>query len=537
MEIKTLAKSGMTRRHFIKSGIAAVGAAALPFGVLPAQAAAKYRRYNVQSPEGQKALKSYANGIRAMLARPASDPQNWFRNAFTHLMDCPHGNWWFYAWHRGYIGYFEQTIRNLSGDDSFTIPYWDWTSQPRIPASMFDDVLTPTNQAFEPYTHDLDTFTKFIQPAVKEYWDKLNAPQKEQIKLRYPDGFPQMWDEVATGNGDLGNRAFAETENSRYLTRENPDLDCSTTVDVTPGMIVGGLFPTDFYNDRPFLSFTSSKTAGHNIPPGSNTFFSVLEGLPHNKTHNCIGGVGAIDAPYGNMTNNLSPVDPIFFLHHSNIDRLWDVWTRKQKHCGWSALPSDDFYKDSFLFYVNGRGEPVTDKTSPGDYLSTEMFDYDYEPGFGEQVISAACPQLTAKQVMPQANAIVKGGTASATVPTDAIKAHLKAETTEELFAEITLHRDANSGREFDVFIGAPANVTDLNPESPYHAGTLAFFGHMANMTGQSHDVTFVVPLPKTPRAFHNLTAARETLNIRVVAHGHAQKAPGLKAVSIDELK
>ena len=27
----------------------------------------------------------------------------------------------------------------------------------------------------------------------------------------------------------------------------------------------------------------------------------------------------------------LSPVDPIFFLHHANMDRLWDVWTRKQQ--------------------------------------------------------------------------------------------------------------------------------------------------------------------------------------------------------------
>jgi tyrosinase len=42
-----------------------------------------------------------------MLNLPADHPQNWFRNAFVHLMDCPHGNWWFYVWHRGYLGYFE----------------------------------------------------------------------------------------------------------------------------------------------------------------------------------------------------------------------------------------------------------------------------------------------------------------------------------------------------------------------------------------------------------------------------------------------
>ena len=41
--------------------------------------------------------------------------------------------------------------------------------------------------------------------------------------------------------------------------------------------------------------------------------FSTLEGMPHNLVHNCIGGVGPLDpGPYGNMTNFLSPVDPIF---------------------------------------------------------------------------------------------------------------------------------------------------------------------------------------------------------------------------------
>ena len=93
-------------------------------------------------------LASYAKGVEAMLKLPADHPQNWFRNAFIHLMDCPHGNWWFYVWHRGYLGNFERTIRALSGDDKFTIPYWDWTELPQIPDSMFDGALTPTDKAF-----------------------------------------------------------------------------------------------------------------------------------------------------------------------------------------------------------------------------------------------------------------------------------------------------------------------------------------------------------------------------------------------------
>ena len=86
---------GVTRRHFIQLTTAAAGVAALPFGSLAAQTsyAAKYTRYNVMSPNGQKALASYAKGVEAMLNLPADHPQNWFRNVFIHLMDCPHGNW------------------------------------------------------------------------------------------------------------------------------------------------------------------------------------------------------------------------------------------------------------------------------------------------------------------------------------------------------------------------------------------------------------------------------------------------------------
>lgn len=544
MEIKMLAKSGMTRRHFIKSTIAAVGAAALPFGDLLAQVPAKYRRYSAESPEGQRALQSYAKGVEAMLKLSPDDPRNWFRNAFVHLMDCPHGNWWFYVWHRGYLGYFEQTIRNLSGDGNFAMPYWDWTAQavkgtPRIPASMFDGVLTPRDQAYARYTLNLDVFTAFIQPTLLNYWGILNSAQIEQLNNRGYTDFYKMWNDV-TGNGDPKNMAFATTERSRYLTRENPNLDKYTAVNVAPGMILGGLWPTDFYDPVPYDSFTSSKTSSHGTQPPGPDVFSTLEGFPHNKVHNYIGGYGAIDAPWGNMTNNLSPVDPIFFLHHSNMDRLWDVWTRKQQRLNLPYLPSgqdwDTFSKEPFLFYVdgsNGKGEYVGNATA-GEYVSTTKFDYDYEPGFGEQVISAASPGLQAKHPLLQANAAVKHNAASATVPTNVIKAYLQAETTEELFAEVTLHRDANSGREFDVLIGAPSDVTEASADSPYYAGTLALFGHAANMTGESHDVTFVVPLPKTPRAFHNLTAAKEKLNIRVVPHGHAQKAPVLKAVSIE---
>src|SRR5215469_1650536 len=136
--------SGTSRRHFLKASIAALGATALPKRMAFGQAGAKYIRHNATSEAGKRALDSYAKGVEAMLKLPPEHPQNWFRNAFIHLMDCPHGNWWFYVWHRGYLGYFEQTIRSLSDDPDFALPYWDWTqflTPPPSPTWGIPDML------------------------------------------------------------------------------------------------------------------------------------------------------------------------------------------------------------------------------------------------------------------------------------------------------------------------------------------------------------------------------------------------------------
>jgi tyrosinase len=542
------ADSGFTRRSFLKGSMAVMGAAALPFGGAAQQGRAKYTRYNVTSEGGKKALASYARGIEKMLSLPAEHPQNWFRHAFIHLMDCPHGNWWFYVWHRGYLGYFEQTIRNLSGDPSFAIPYWDWTTLPQIPDPMFDGVLTPRDKAYEPYTGNFALFTSFIKPALTSYWNSLSPAQRNQLKNRGYLLFDNMWNEVTGFDpvqkvGISANMSWAINCGSRYLTRDNPKLDEKTAKDASPDIVYGGLMATDFYNPVPEQSFNSSKTPSHNTQPGKNTAFSVLEGMPHNKIHNYIGGYGYVDpGPYGNMTNNLSPLDPIFFLHHSNMDRLWDVWTRKQKCLGLPYLPSeadkDTFSKEPFLFYVNGEGKYVGDSKA-GDYLNIEKFDYDYEPGFGEKIVECSSGGLKAKQPAPPVKGTVKGNAASANLPSDEIKRHLATQLGPSLVAEVTLPRPTGSEREFDVLVGAPPDVKEVNASSPYYAGTIAFFGNMMNMKGMPTEATFSVPLPKAPQAFHNFAAARiAPVEIRVVpSNGHGENPPALKAASVREFK
>ncbi len=50
------------------------------------------------------------------------------------------------------------------------------------------------------------------------------------------------------------------------------------------------------------------------------TFQPTLEGAVHGSVHNAVGG---------DMAGAASPSDPLFWLHHANLDRLWSQWQVK----------------------------------------------------------------------------------------------------------------------------------------------------------------------------------------------------------------
>lgn len=69
------------------------------------------------------------------------------------------------------------------------------------------------------------------------------------------------------------------------------------------------------------------------------SFRYQLEGGPHGAVHSAIGGdMSPATSPNGmcwlcllTMVQELTPVplDPIFFLHHTQVDRLWALWQQE----------------------------------------------------------------------------------------------------------------------------------------------------------------------------------------------------------------
>ena len=519
----------LSRRDFVTSAAAAATAAVLPQTAARAATPARYRRMNASAPGfPSRILDSYRKAIRAMLKLPPSDPRNWYRNALVHTIDCPHGNWWFMPWHRGYVGWFERTCRELSGDPDFAFPYWDWTIEPRVPVAMFEDVLTPTAPE---YIASFEEFKDKFQGVVKSYWDALSDDQVNQLLvrgLRFPE---DLWFDIGYPRSPF----FFPRAKARYLSREKPDLDGKTARSVLLSTILDALAPRDF------IGFGSPKTMQHSGLTG----FGVLEGQPHNRVHNCVGGIftdpsgHTIDAG-GFMQGNLSPVDPLFFLHHSNIDRLWDVWTRKQQARGYPTVPTEGDHalwaNEPFLFFVDDQGKPLGPKTA-GDFATIGDFAYDYQPGSGEEVVqppalaaarSAKPERFAARLAAPAAGA---AGAAGGSVALPA--ALLGGPNAPRLTARITVALPPLShAGDYIVVADAPQGSAATNPSNPHFVASLAMFGHHI-MHGP---VTFAVPLSQTVAALstQNLLKAQAPLTLRVVseappptaaAHAHAAAA------------
>lgn len=97
----------------------------------------------------------------------------------------------------------------------------------------------------------------------------------------------------------------------------------------------------------------------------SNAFEPSFEGMPHNPVHDIIGNV---------MADMASPTDPIFWLHHANVDRLWSAW--QQGGGGRTTPPLTNSYWSGSFTYASRLTMP---RSSTFDTRSTLKYSYQNE--------------------------------------------------------------------------------------------------------------------------------------------------------------
>jgi tyrosinase len=131
-----------------------------------------------------------------------------------------------------------------------------------------------------------------------------------------------------------------------------------------------------------FVALASSPASA--LRPGGTQ--SYLENQLHGNVHGDIGGqMGAF----------FSPLDPIFWLHHANVDRLWSLWQRRNPTifppANWRSFPLPAG------MFADDQGNPAAQITC-GALETTDALGYTYEavPSQEQLLVVSALVQLNA---------------------------------------------------------------------------------------------------------------------------------------------
>src|ERR1041384_5411616 len=133
----------MTRRTLLQ---AAAGAATVFAGTVPglrALAAPGLRARRAVPPMAldDPDLDTYREFVRLMRSKAPTEPVSWVGFANQHgnaesFKYCPHGDWYFLPWHRGFVEMYETAAAALTHNPKFAMPYWDWTVQRDYPEAF-----------------------------------------------------------------------------------------------------------------------------------------------------------------------------------------------------------------------------------------------------------------------------------------------------------------------------------------------------------------------------------------------------------------
>jgi len=165
-------------------------------------------------------------------------------------------------------------------------------------------------------------------------WHRMYLFQFERIVRSFvtaaggPDDWTlPYWDYSSGAPGNALPPAFRASNlpdgsaNPLFVTRRRASVNAGTAM---PGPVVNtsnALQVRVFTSQGAATGFGGPQTGWAHQGPA----FGAVEAMPHGPVHVQVGGPGGL------MTDpDLAALDPIFWLHHANIDRLWDVWRRRR---------------------------------------------------------------------------------------------------------------------------------------------------------------------------------------------------------------
>lgn len=213
-------------------------------------------------------------------------------------------------------------------------------------------------------------------------------------------------------------------------------------------------------------------------------FAGHLEFMPHKMLHSGVGGL---------MADTVTAAqDPIFFLHHANIDRLWESWLRLNDPK--RSNPNDkEWLEQKFVFYDEDKNQvPLTGKQILDTSIDLE-YRYDKYAVLDSHACVGATPKLLVSQ--EETGLVVdtkESGRFVLGQRMTTIKLSLQDTNKRKLKDTLKLHESglpitaviilddlrADTGIEgyFEVYVNLSTKATPT-PSSPEFLGFLSFFG------------------------------------------------------------
>ncbi|EFJ24536.1 hypothetical protein SELMODRAFT_101213 [Selaginella moellendorffii] len=244
-------------------------------------------------------IAKYNEAYAKMRALPPDDPRSLRQQAKVHCAYCNYGyrqkgapkqtlqihfNWLFLPWHRWYLYFHEKILGSLIGDPSFALPFWSWDQEGgRYIPDMFRR---------ETALYDAKRDTSHYEPTRVDLFYSPGSDKKSDEQIR-EDNLSIMYNNVAKV--------------------KQPDA---------------------------FFGYPLRKGSSSINGPGG------VERAPHNAMHIFCGSP---NQPNNEDMGNFYSAgkDPLFYCHHGNVDRMWDVW----RSLGNMDFTDPDYLNTEFLFF------------------------------------------------------------------------------------------------------------------------------------------------------------------------------------------
>ncbi|GEM_PF-706332 len=328
-----------TRRGFVGTAAALGALAGTGVTLRPAWAQAGPVRSTLgEFAKDEKKLASLRRGVAVMKARAPSDHRSWFWQAATH------------AYNDALYADALKQDRAVAQVDSKRY----WNRCPHFGQCSADFLIW--HRAF------LANFELVLRDAAQDadlalpYWDYTSVEGRD-----FPAAFlPEFLD----GKRRIPNPLFHPTRNYDFI---NDETQLSDPVVVAFDTV----HAPAFFSDVGVTGFAGDfADAGRPVS-------GLIETRPHGDIHMVVGGYITGINTNGAMSDiPTAAFDPVFWVHHANIDRMWVSWASTQGK-QWGPLPPDSWLDEKPWVFLDVNGKEV--RESRRFYMERANLDVRYD--------------------------------------------------------------------------------------------------------------------------------------------------------------